>query len=343
MIPDLTGVKRILVIKLRAIGDVLLSTIVTGNLRHAFPEGTIDFLTEPPSREVVTGNRFIDRVLVYDRGAMNGLELIRMVRRGRYDLVVDLFGNPRTALVTRLSGAHIRAGYRFRGRTYAYNVVVDPRGDRVHNTQFNLDALVALGIAITDRSVYFGFTAEDERYVDTFFPKGGVDDRPLVVCINAGGGWYTKRWGLDRYASLADRLVEEYRARIVLSWGPGESQDAESIKGMMKHMAFIPPATSLRQLGALLKRCSIVVTNDSGPMHIAAAVGTPVLGIYGPTDPVLQGPYGDVHMVVRNETLLCLGCNYTNCPIGHPCMLGLAVEEVFAGVRTLLLKNHLLP
>jgi len=339
-VSDLSGIRRVLVIKLRAIGDVILSTVVTGNLRRAFPEAAIDFLTEPPSREVLSGNRFINSVVLYDRRAMNGLDLIRTVRRGRYDLIIDLFGNPRTALLTRLSGARLRVGYRFRGRAYAYNVVVEPRGNRVHNTQFNLDALEALGIAITDRSIYFPFSIEDERFVDAFFPKF-ADRRPLVVSINAGGGWYTKRWGLDRYASLADRLVDEYRAHIILLWGPGERGDVESIKSMMHHPAFIPPQTTLSQLGALIKKSSIMVTNDSGPMHIAAAVGTPVLGIYGPTDPVLQGPYGDAHVVIRNESLSCLGCNYTSCPIGHPCMLELPVESVSAGVRTLLVKNGL--
>ena len=111
----------------------------------------------------------------------------------------------------------------------------------------------------------------------------------------------------------------------------------------MKSAAFIPPPTTLRQLGALLKRCSIVVTNDSGPMHIAAAVGTPVLGIYGPTDPLLQGPCGENNVVVRNEGLNCLGCNLTVCPIGHPCMLGLGVETVLQGVRVLLARNRITP
>jgi ADP-heptose:LPS heptosyltransferase len=137
--------------------------------------------------------------------------------------------------------------------------------------------------------------------------------------------------------------VEEYRALIVLPWGPGELGEAEEIRKSMTREAFIPPATTLRQLGALLTRCSIVVTNDSGPLHIAAAVGTPVLGIYGPTDPLLQGPYGDNHVVVRNEGLECLGCNLTSCPIGHPCMLGLGVETVLQGVRQLLAKNRIIP
>ena len=335
-------VERILVIKLRAIGDVILSTIVTKNLRLAYPGARIHYLTELPSLDVLRGNPFIDDVVVYDRSRMGSLNLIRTVRRGHYDLVIDLFGNPRTALVTRLSGAMQRVGFRFRGRTYAYNVLAEPRGDSVHNTQFNLDALIALGVAIQDRHIYFSFDDDDERYVESFLPPG-FGPGSFIVCINSGGGWYTKRWGLDNFAALADRLAREFNARIVIPWGPGQLDEAERIRKSMTCDAFIPPATTLRQLGALLKKCSIVISNDSGPMHIAAAVGTPVLGIYGPTDPQLQGPYGGSHVVVRNEGLECLGCNLTACPIGHPCMLGLSVDAVFNGVRQLLVKNRITP
>jgi ADP-heptose:LPS heptosyltransferase len=110
----------------------------------------------------------------------------------------------------------------------------------------------------------------------------------------------------------------------------------------MKSEAAIPPPTSLGELAALLKRMTLVVSNDSGPMHLAAAVGTPVLGIFGPTNPLLQGPYGQGHAVVRNEAVPCLGCNLTACPIGHPCMLELDVETVVGAAGTLI-KNQSRP
>jgi len=335
---ELASVRKILVIKLRAVGDVVLSTIVTKNLRVAFPEATIHYLTEPAGHDVVKNNPYLNGALVYDRASMTGLGLIRMVRNERYDLVIDLFGNPRTALVTRLSGARFRVGYRFRGRAYAYNILAEPRGNRVHNTQFNLDALAALGVDIQDRNIYFSYSKEDEEFVERFMP---ASPGRLSVCLNAGGGWYTKRWGLDRYAALADRLIEECHVLIVLAWGPGEQAVVDTIRQAMTHDAFVPPATTLPQLGALLKRCTVMITNDSGPLHIGAALGVPVLGIYGPTNPLLQGPYGDRHLMVRNEGLSCLGCNYTECPIGHPCMLELSVATVMLGVRELLRKNRI--
>ena len=132
---QLSTIEKILIIKLRAVGDVLLSTIVTKNLRLAFPSAVIHYLTEPPGREVFHLNPFIDDVLVFDKETMSGAGLIRAVRRRRYDLVIDLFGNPRTALVTWLSRASVRVGYRFRGRSYAYNVIAEPRGDHASATR----------------------------------------------------------------------------------------------------------------------------------------------------------------------------------------------------------------
>lgn len=337
---DPKKVRRILIIKLRAIGDVLLSTIVTPNLRMAFRDARIDFLTEPPALGVLEGNPFLDEILLFDRTRTSGYGLIRMVRSRAYDLVIDLFGNPRTALVTRLSGARFRIGYRFRGRTYAYNIVVEPRGGIVHNTQFNLDAIEQIGVDIRDRNLYFPVGPEDEQYIDRFLTENSLTGKTLV-CLNPGGGWYTKRWGLERFAALGDDIAARYHATIVLSWGPGQESDIEAIRSQMKRPVVVPPPTTLKQLGALLKRCAFMVTNDSGPMHIAAALHIPIVGIYGPTNPVLQGPFGEQHVVIRKEGLRCLGCNLTACPIGHPCMLDLQVSDVLSAVDALIKKNNL--
>lgn len=338
---DPRHIRRILVIKLRAIGDVLLSTIVLRNLRLAFPKASIDFLTESPSKDIVSGNADVNDVILHTRQKLSGLSLIQHVRSKDYDLVIDLFGNPRTALITRLSGALYRVGYRFRGRAYAYNVVVPPRGGSVHNTQFNLDSLEALGVAIQDRNIYFPVAPEDDAYVDGFLRERRTNQRPLIA-FGTGGGWYTKRWPLDRFAELGDRIMVKHNVHVVLIWGPGEYEGVRQVKTLMKQEGMIPPSTTLPQLGALLRRCSCMVTNDSGPMHIAAAVGTPVLGIYGPTNPALQGPYGDKHITIRREGLECLGCNLTICPIGHPCMLDLSVDAVIQAFEQLLVKNRIL-
>jgi len=335
---DPADVHRILVIKLRAVGDVVLSALVLPNLRAAFPESAIDFLTETPSVDALRLQPALNRILVYDRHTMSGLDLIRQVRRGKYDLVIDLFGNPRTALVTRLSGARRRVGYRFRGRTYAYNVVVTPRGGEVHNSQFNLDALERIGVPIVDRNLRFYYGEDDAAFVQQSLSGANLEHAKLVG-VNAGGGWYTKRWHLKEFALLADRIHDRFGCTIVLTWGPGQRDEVETIARQMRSTPYIPPATTLTQLAALLARCAFVVSNDSGPMHITAAVGTPVLGIFGPTRPELQGPYGAKNLTVRNESLDCLGCNLTSCPIGNPCMQALSVDAVFSAFEKLHAMN----
>jgi heptosyltransferase-3 len=331
-------VSSILVIKLRAVGDVLLASIVLQNLRAAFPDARIDVLTERAGKDVVAGHSAVNEVVVYDRSRMSGLQLILSVRKRHYDLVIDLFGNPRTALVTRLSGARVRVGYRFRGRAYAYTIIAEPRGDTVHNTQFNLDALEAMGVPIVDRNLRFTPHQEHRLYVSGFLEREGLTGRTLVA-LNAGGGWYTKRWRNESFAELADRIAAHYGWTVVLPWGPGQLPDVEAIAGRARCKPFVPPATSLPQLAALFEKCAFVVSNDSGPMHLAAAVGTPVLGIFGPTRPELQGPYGSHNATVRLDGLDCLGCNLTKCPIGNPCMINLSVDTVLESFGRLVGRN----
>jgi ADP-heptose:LPS heptosyltransferase len=328
-------IHRVLVIKLRAVGDVVLSSIALANIRAAFPQARLDVLTEPASESIVRSHPAVSGVLVFNQKRMSGLDLIRSVRANHYDLIIDLFGNPRTALVTRLSGAPHRVGFRFRMRSYAYNHIAEPRGGEVHNTQFNLDALEAVGIPILDRTVRLYPSPEDRAYVDQFLTAAGMQLKTLVA-INTGGGWYTKRWGIERFAELADRIVAATGWHIILPWGPGQQEEVGELRSRMKAAAFVPPPTTLMQLTALFERTAFVVSNDSGPMHIAAAAGSRVLGIYGPTRPELQGPYGAHTSTVRHEGLECLGCNLTTCTIGNICMSGLTVDAVYDAFTGLL-------
>jgi len=327
-----TDVKRILVIKLRAIGDVLLSTAVLRNLRVAFPDASIDFLTEVPSREVLEGNPDVSSLLIFDGKKQSGAGLILDVRRRRYDLVIDLFGNPRSALVTLFSGAKYRVGYRFGWRRYCYNIVVHPRGGEVHNVEFNLDALRSIDVPVHSAEPVFPLSTQSETFAEDYFRKSALAGKH-VVAFNPGGGWYTKRWRVSQFAQLGERLVKQFNVRVIVIWGPGERDDAEQVIKLGNFGGEIIPPTSLKQLASILKRCSSIVTNDSGPMHIAAAMGIPVVAIFGPTRPELQGPLAGNFEVVRHQELSCLGCNLTKCPIGNPCMEDLSVEKVFEAFK----------
>lgn len=328
----------VLLIKPRAIGDVLLSTPVITNLKCAFPNIAIDFLCENFASDVVAGNPDIRDVLTFNKKNDSTLSLISRVRSRKYDIVIDLFCNPRTALITFFSDAKNRIGFPFRGRAYAYNLHIVPRGGEVHNVDFNLDVLRTFNIPIVDSQPHFPLSDELNKFAQSWFAEQKLNQTGTIG-INPSGGWYTKKWRHGSYAELADKIHEWKQWNILFFWGPGEFEDVQNIRSEMQHPSSIIPRTSLKEMGALLKQCQYLISNDSGPMHIAASLGVPTLGIFGPTNPLLQGPYGETHKWIRNEELDCLACNLTKCPIGNVCMTDLSVEVVFDAFKKLIEKN----
>jgi len=338
------------VIKLRALGDVIMATPVLENLRQAFPSATIEFLTETACAPVVHRHPALDEVIVLDRQGWRrlplldrvraNLEFIRRLRRKRYDLVIDLFGNPRSALLTLLSGAKTRVGYRFRFRRFAYNRIVVPRGDRVHEVEFNLDAVRALGVPVVTTDLRVATEPNSATQVQDFWQSQALASRRYVIGLNASGGWYTKRWPLQHFAELGDQLQQSLEAQVVLIWGPGEIEDAREIANRMHTKPLLAPATDVNALAILLARLDLLVSNDSGPLHLAVAMKTPVVGFYGPTRPELQGPWGERHEVAFHAGLPCLGCNGVSCNIGtHDCMQNLSVGTVMRAVQNCLGRN----
>ena len=305
----------------------MLSTPVIQNLHEHFPEAQIDFLVDEFASDVVAGNPWITEVITFNRESDSSTGTVLQVRKRHYDLVIDLFSNPRSAVIVGLSGARIRVGYPFHWRKYAYNILVPPRGGEVHNVDFNLDAVRRLEIPVHHFRPLFPLNKEATQFASEWIGANNLDGK-LIVGMNPSGGWYTKRWGLDHFAHLGDVIAERYHASIVLLWGPGEEEDVRSIQRKMKSSSRVIPRTSLIELGAIIRRCAYVVSNDSGPMHIAASLDVPTLGIFGPTNPYLQGPYGKNHRWIRNEGIECLACNLTSCPIGNICMTQLETSRV---------------
>lgn len=335
--PIFLSISSVLIIKPRAIGDVLLSTPVIRNLKGHFPHLQIDFLTEQFAADVLIGNLNLREILSFNKKTDSTVSIIRKIREKKYDIVIDLFCNPRTALITRLSGANRRVGFPFRGRAYAYTDAVTPRGGEVHNVDFNLDVLRHFNIPIVSTMPEFPISSVHKEFASGWLTEKGLMGKKIIG-INASGGWYTKKWSQEYFATLADRIAENDQMIPLLFWGPGERDEVKAMHSRMKCNSMLIPKTSLKEMGAFLESCSYLVSNDSGPMHIAAALGVPTLGIFGPTNPYLQGPYGDRQKWVRHELLDCLACNLTECPIGNICMTDLTVDAVYSAFQQL--KNQ---
>ena len=328
---DKNKVNKILIIKPGAIGDVLLSTPVIENLRINFPEAEINYLTQTFCRDVITENPFLSRILTYDlKKGDSSYCLIKNIHNQMYDLIIDLFCNPRTAIITFNSDARYRVGFTFSWRRFAYNIKVKARSSEVHNIEFNLDALRALNLKIEANKPKFYINAVHSEFAEKFFSDNNLNSEK-VIGINPSGTWETKVWYPEKFAELGKRLSENHR--ILIFWGYGnEKVTAEKIRAAIGENAILIPEVNLKYMAALLKKCRMLVTNDTGPMHIAWSMGVHTAAIFGPTNPGLQGPQNENSVIIRNESLSCLGCNLTkisDCSFGHVCMNDLTVDEVY--------------
>ncbi len=334
--------RRILIVKLRATGDVVLATPVIENLKRRFPRARLAFLTEEASADVLRWNPMLDELIVLPLRRWGSLGILgswreqarfyRNLRRKRFDLAIDLFGNPRSALLTRLTGAPHRVGYAFRVRRLAYTTVVTPPDRPQHEVLFHLEALEALDIPAAADRPHVAIPGTAEEKADRWLREHAPDAR-AVIGLNPGGGWAIKRWPPEYFGRLADALIDGYGVDVLILWGPGEEEIVAQVTGAMRNRPHVLPAATLAELGAFLKRCGLLVSNDSAPMHMAATLNVPTVGIFGPTDPRAQGPWGDGHGVVRKESVDCLGCNRTKCPIGNICMTTLEPGELLERVR----------
>jgi ADP-heptose:LPS heptosyltransferase len=331
---DKSLVNKILIIKPGAIGDVLLSTPVIENLRLNFPYAEIYYLTQNFCKDVLTDNPYLTRVLTYDlKKGDSSYCLIKNVHNQKYDLIIDLFCNPRTAIITLNSEAKYRVGFPFSWRRIAYNIKVKPRSSEVHNIEFNLDTLRALDLKVVTNNPKFFMNAVHTEFADKFFADNNLNGSK-VIGMNPSGTWETKIWYPEKFIELGKRLGE--KNKILIFWGyEKERIEAEKIRDAIGESALLIPEVNLKYMASLLKKCDLLVTNDTGPMHIAWSMGVNVAAIFGPTNSHLQGPLSENSIVIKNEALSCLGCNLTKlseCPYEHKCMRDLAVDEVYSKI-----------
>jgi ADP-heptose:LPS heptosyltransferase len=223
--------------------------------------------------------------------------LRRRIRGARFDVALDLQGLMKSGLLTAYTGAPLRIGFsaprcRERLNCLFTNRRVTPPPAAVHVVDQYLSLLAPLGITPGPAEFRLPARPEAERRMEDFLGEQGVKRRDVLVAINPGAGREDKRWPIARLTEVADRLAAECGARILLLWGPDEVHMARVIRDGLSARAILAPPTDLDELTALLRRVSLLVANDTGPLHLAAALGTPCLGLFGPTRAERNGPYG---------------------------------------------------
>jgi len=315
MASNLSGRPRILILKPSSLGDVIHALPTVHQIRQRYPQAHLAWLVNTAFISLLKHCPIIDEIIPFPRHEYRRLPgLIRRLRRGRYDVVVDLQGLLRSGLLAALAGAPRRIGLsdaRECAGFFHNEIIAVPR---IHAVDRYLRAAVHLGGAAGPVEFPLGLAPgkQSEGY----------------LAIHASARWPTKLWGDDKFAELIRQLPQE---RIILT---GSAAEAERIGRLAQGARNLAGQTDLFELAEWYQRCAVVVTNDSGPMHLAAAVGTPVVAIFGPTDPALTGPYGKGHTVLR-AALPCAPCFNGRCtnPDSMACMKGISVAEVLAAVQ----------
>lgn len=335
MIPK--NLKKILLIKPRGIGDIVLSTIILDDLKINFPSAEIHYLTETFAKDALANNSLVTKVQTMEKTEFV-LKVAYRLRKEKYDMIIDLWSNPRSAQITFLTHAKYRVGFSYRGRKYAYNILGTSEKGEHHAAEHNLELLKALGIEITSKRIHFYVSEEDDNWAEQFI-KTNMPSGKKIVGIIPSGGWPSKRCDASKWVEICNAIKEKYEVVFLILWGPGDESDADFIKNNLGDKAVLAPEIKIGKLSALIKNCDMVIANDSGPMHIAAALEIPTLGIFGPTNPKAHGPYSPNSDYVIKEGLHCIICNKLECPYNHECMTQLPVEMVLEKVERIARKS----
>jgi len=336
MMLNKSEIKKILCIKPRGIGDVVLSTIVLDNLLAHFKYAKIDYLTEEFVKPAIDGIPSINKVLTMGKSEFS-LKVAHRIRREKYDLIFDLWSNPRSAQITYLSFAKYRVGFSYRGRKYAYNIKVNSGRGEHHSAEHNLELLKALDIKIISKKIFVHLDKQMNEWAVKFLASNFTDNLPFIGIVPSGG-WESKRCQPEKWIEICNAIKNYFNVNIIIIWGPGDEMDAQIISNALPKSSLLAPKTSVGEMTALINNCSLIIANDSGPMHISAALGIPTLGLFGPTDPTKHGPYSANSSYVIKSDLHCIICNKLICPYNKECMKELNVDDIINKVKVML-KN----
>ena len=328
---------RFLLVRLGSLGDVIHALPAASALRDAFPEARIDWLIEPKWRRLLEGNPDLTEIISLEKKSAAGLiNTARKLRAAHYTCAIDFQGLYKSALPALASRAPRRIGF---PSTYAregfaslfYTDRINPRG--AHKVDHNLTLAEAAGAARRPSPPRFPLTlrSEDEKQVTQELARHNIAD---FYVLNPGGGWRSKCWPPERYGELHHRLAVQRGWRAIISFGPGEESLAQELVSAAGTPAPVALSLGLGSLMALLRRAKFVISADTGPLHLASALGSPVVGLYGPTAPARNGPYGGQNIVIRNpgksETTYRRGASYSS-----P-MLSITVDQVADAVARLI-------
>ncbi len=326
---------RILIVKLGALGDVVHAIPVAAALRRAFPSARIDWLVSPKHREILDLVPVIDRRLAINDARM--IAAVRELRSNNYDVAIDLQGLIKSAVLARASGAPRVVGFtsryaRERLASWLYTEAYDPGGGGMYHIDERNVVYTNLGILRM-----FGIDASEpefpiDRAESPVAAALAANAGGRYAILNPGAAWPNKRWMPQRFGAVAAELRRRRALPSIVVWGPGEESIAAEVAAASGGAAMVAPRTTIADLVALARGASLYLAGDTGPAHIAAAVGTPIVGIYGPTRPSRNGPWAKADVTVSRADV-CQCHHLRQCKLKTMCLEDIQVAEVVAAVE----------
>ena len=342
---ELQDVKKILIVNLGGIGDILLSLPAVRALRVSYPGARIDIMAVERACELARISGAFDGVFVYARRIGKDLPLILRLRRHRYDLIVNMRtmvswpGALKVFLLLAVIGARKSAGRDTDGRGFFFDIKIPETGaGDAYEAEYDIDTVRALGASVVDRTVRFESDDASAAAVARLLADRGIAGDIRLIGIHAGGV-LSRRWGLGRFAEAMALIARSMPCVFVLTGGRDERDYVDALVRIHGVKAVnLAGELTLRQLGALIRRCALYISNDTGPMHIAAALRTPLVAIFGPGHLTRYDPrrISDRAVVLKKETA-CAPCNRPRCP-SLECLKSISPDEV-AGAALRLLRG----
>ncbi len=332
---------RILLSRLKFIGDVVLTTPVIRAVRQKYPEAFIAYLGEKNAASLLEHNPCLDEVIPFDLAKPALFEqprVMRLLRQKKFDAFVDFFSNPRTALLAAASGARVRIGKDVKGRGRLYTDRIKDDGKPKTAVQFHYQYVKPLGVEPTAWRTEVFLTEDEKREARNYLSWQGIDVSRTIVGVHPGASWPAKMWPAENFGALIDRLRAKLNAQVVLTQGPGDAEVVKKVLHASVGNSLAIPPLPLRQLAAIVSLFSLYIANDNGTMHISAALGVRTIGIFGPGEEAIWFPYvppfydaASGHAALRMD-VPCHPCHLDFCNrsgAGYmECMKLLTVDEV---------------
>ncbi len=337
--------RKILIINVNWLGDVIFSTPAIRTIRQNFPEAHIACLVVRRCEEILRNNPRINELIVYDeqgkhRGIGGKLKFIRGLKEKKFDSVYILHPALKRAMIGWLAGIPERIGYATKHRGFLLTCAVPPPAGPMHKIDYFLEMQKKSGLRSGSRECEFFLSAREKEEAEEILRFAGIEKKDKFIVLNPGGNWLPKRWPIKNFAALLDLIGDSGKRKAVICGAERDRDLALSIDKLSVHKPYIIAGrTNLHQLAAVMLRADAVVTADSGPMHIGAAAGAKVIALFGPTSPRLTGPVGKTEASVLVEDVGCKVPCYDESCGDYRCMQAITPEKVFAEIESLLVED----